>query len=59
MYKELMNILVPAILFIVFAPGVFFTLPSTKNNRIEQVLTHVVLFIAVYATLRQVFKEYY
>ena len=59
MNKELMNILVPAVLFIVLTPGLLFTLPSNKNSRIEQTLTHVVIFIAAYATLRQLFKQYY
>ena len=59
MNKELMNIFVPAVLFLLFTPGLLFTLPSTKNSLIEKALTHVVLFIAVYATLRQLFKQYY
>jgi hypothetical protein len=59
MNKELMNIFVPAVLFVLLVPGVLFTLPSVKNTRVEQALTHVAIFIAVYATLRQVFKQYY
>jgi hypothetical protein len=59
MNKELMNILVPAVLFVLLTPGLLFTLPSTKNSLVEKTLTHVVVFIAIYATLRQVFKQYY
>lgn len=59
MNKEVMNVLVPAVLFVLLVPGVLLTLPSTRNSRVEQALTHAVVFAVVYGVLRQVFPQYY
>jgi hypothetical protein len=57
--KHLLNLLVPAVLFVLLTPGLLFTLPSDKSTKVEQTLTHAVLFIVVYGVLRTVFAKYY
>jgi hypothetical protein len=59
MNKELMNLLVPAVLFVLLVPGVLVTLPSEANTRVEQALTHAAVFIVAYGVLRQVFAQFY
>jgi hypothetical protein len=57
--KELTNLLVPVILFILLTPGLLLTLPYESSSKIEQSLTHAAVFLAAYALLRTVFKKYY
>jgi hypothetical protein len=52
------NILVPVVLFILLSPGVLLALPP-GSGRLTQVVTHAVVFGAVYWTLRSVFPQYY
>jgi len=59
MFNKPANILVPMILFVIFTPGLLLSLPSERSPKWQIVLTHVVLFGAVYAILRTVFKTYY
>jgi len=53
------NVLVPMILFVLFTPGLLFTLPSERAPKWQVVLSHVALFGVTYAILRNVFKSYY
>jgi hypothetical protein len=58
-YKmTLANIVVPVLLFVVLSPGILLSLPPGQPHFV-QVLTHAVVFGAVYATLRMVFPQYY
>jgi hypothetical protein len=57
--KELTNLLVPFILFILFTPGQLFTLPDESNTQIEKTIVHALVFVAAYAFLRTVFAKYY
>jgi hypothetical protein len=52
------NILVPVVLFILLSPGVLLSLPP-GSGRLTQVVTHAVVFGAVYLGLRTVFPQYY
>jgi hypothetical protein len=52
------NILVPVVLFILLSPGVLLSLPPC-SGRLTQVVTHAVVFVAVYAGLRSFFPQYY
>jgi hypothetical protein len=53
-----LNVIIPVLLFILLSPGVLLSLPP-GSSRIVQVITHAVVFGAVYATLRMVFPQYY
>jgi hypothetical protein len=53
------NILVPAILFIIFTPDLLFSLPNKDAPKWEKVLVHVLIFGVTYGLLRIVFKSYY
>jgi len=53
------NILVPAILFIIFTPDLLFSLPNKDAPKWEKVLIHVLIFGVTYGLLRIVFKSYY
>jgi hypothetical protein len=53
-----LNVIIPVLLFILLSPGVLLSLPP-GSSRIVQVVTHAVVFGAVYATLRMVFPQYY
>lgn len=53
------NILVPAILFIIFTPDLLFSLPNKNAPKWEKVLVHVSIFGITYGLLRTVFKAYY
>jgi hypothetical protein len=64
--KELMNILVPALLFVLLSPGLLLTLPPTakgvfmsKETSIPSILVHALVFALVYFGLRKYFAEYY
>jgi len=52
------NVLVPVVLFVVLSPGVLLSLPPGASRWV-QVLTHAVVFGAVYWGLRQTFPQYY
>lgn len=52
------NVLVPVILFIVLSPGVLLSLPPGQSH-IVQVVTHAVVFGAVYMGLRATFPQFY
>jgi hypothetical protein len=53
-----LNVLIPVLLFILLSPGVLVSLPPGSSHLV-QVVTHAVVFGAVYATLRMVFPQYY
>jgi hypothetical protein len=64
--KELMNILIPALLFILLSPGLLLTLPPTakgiwmsRETSIPAILVHALVFAVVYFALRKYFAEYY
>ena len=57
--KEMTNLLVPVLLFILLTPGLLLTLPSQSSSKTEQTFTHAAVFLGVYALLRTVFKKYY
>jgi hypothetical protein len=57
--KEITNLAVPFILFILFTPGLLFTLPDESNTQIEKTIVHALLFLGAYALLRTVFAKYY
>jgi len=57
--KEITNILVPVILFILLAPDLLVSLPSKSAPLYQKVLLHAAIFGAVYTVLRIVFKQYY
>jgi hypothetical protein len=64
--KELMNILVPALLFVLLSPGLLLTLPPTakgvlisRETSIASILVHSLVFALVYFGLRKYFSEYY
>jgi hypothetical protein len=52
------NILVPVLLFILLSPGVLLSLPPGAG-RLTQVVTHAVVFAAVYYGLRSFFPQFY
>lgn len=52
------NIIVPVVLFVLLSPGVILSLPPGQSH-IVQVVTHAVVFGAVYLGLRTVFPQYY
>jgi hypothetical protein len=52
------NVLVPVILFVLLSPGVLLYLPPGQSHLV-QVLTHAVVFGAVYTGLRMVFPQFY
>lgn len=52
------NVLVPVVLFILLSPGVLLSLPP-GSSYIVKVVTHAVVFGAVYAGLRMTFPQYY
>ena len=53
-----LNVIVPVLLFILLSPGVLVSLPP-GSSRLVQVVTHAVVFGAVYTALRMVFPQYY
>lgn len=57
-YKMDLNIVIPVLLFILLSPGVLLALPPGAGKT-TQVLTHAVVFGAVYYFLRKTFPQYY
>lgn len=57
-YKMDLNIVIPVLLFILLSPGVLLALPPGAGKT-TQVLTHAVVFGAVYFGLRKTFPQYY
>lgn len=53
-----MNIIVPVVLFVLLSPGVLLSLPPGQSHLV-QVLTHAVVFGAVYTGLRMTFPQFY
>ena len=53
-----LNVLVPVVLFVLLSPGVLLSLPPNQSHLV-QVLTHAVVFGAVYWGLRMTFPQYY
>ena len=53
-----LNIVIPVMLFILLSPGVLLALPPGAG-KMTQVLTHAVVFGAVYFGLRATFPQYY
>jgi hypothetical protein len=53
-----LNVIIPVLLFILLSPGVLLSLPAGAG-KITQVLTHAVVFGAVYWGLRKTFPQYY
>jgi hypothetical protein len=53
-----LNVIIPVLLFILLSPGVLVSLPPGSSHLV-QVVTHAVVFGAVYAALRMVFPQYY
>jgi hypothetical protein len=52
------NVIVPVILFVLLSPGVLLSLPPGQSHLV-QVVTHAVVFGAVYAGLRMTFPQFY
>jgi len=64
--KELTNILIPTLLFILLSPGLFLTLPPTskgvwmsRETSIRSIFLHSLVFAFIYFLLRKFFAEYY
>jgi phosphotransferase system glucose/maltose/N-acetylglucosamine-specific IIC component len=64
--KQVMNILVPVILFIILSPGLLLTIPPLSNGLLKSgqtsvpsVLVHAVVFALIYHVLRTKFAQYY
>lgn len=59
-YRQMIdaNIFVPVLLFILLSPGVLLSLPPGQSHLI-QVVTHAVVFGAVYVGLRMAFPQFY
>lgn len=53
-----LNVLIPALLFILLSPGVLLSLPQGQPLLV-QVITHALVFAAVYYGLRITFPQYY
>lgn len=53
-----LNVIVPVLLFVLLSPGVLVSLPPGSGHLV-QVVTHAVVFGAVYSVLRVVFPQYY
>ena len=64
--KELTNILIPTLLFILLSPGLFLTLPPaskgvwmSRETSIPSIFLHSLVFAFIYFLLRKFFAEYY
>jgi hypothetical protein len=53
-----LNVIVPMILFILFTPGLLFTVPDNADKPTAAIV-HALIFGAVYLFLRTVFASYY
>jgi hypothetical protein len=52
-----MDLIVPAILFILLSPHVFFSVPNQMG--LTPILLHALVFSAIFAVLRSQFPQYY
>ena len=52
------NVIMPVLLFVLFTPGLFFTLVE-KQDKYVVVTIHALLFGAAYAVLLTLFPSYY
>lgn len=52
------NVIVPVVLFVLLSPGILLSLPPGQSHLV-QVLTHAVVFGAVYFGLRTAFPQFY
>jgi hypothetical protein len=66
MNKQVMNILIPVLLFILLAPGFILTIPpqskgliASGQSNLSSVLVHAVVFALIYFLLRKYFPQYY
>ncbi len=64
--KQVMNILVPVVLFILLSPGFLLTIPASSNGlfmsnqtSISSIFVHAIVFALVYFYLRKHFSKYY
>jgi phosphotransferase system glucose/maltose/N-acetylglucosamine-specific IIC component len=64
--KQVMNILVPVLLFIILSPGLLLTIPplsggllKSGQTSVPSVMVHAVVFALVYHLLRKQFAQYY
>ena len=57
-FDKPLNIIVPTILFILFTPGLLFTLPEDADKPTATIV-HALIFGASYLVLRTVFASYY
>jgi hypothetical protein len=53
-----LDLIVPAILFVLLSPGMFVTIPQS-GPRINSMLVHTLVFAVLFAFLRQTFPQYY
>ena len=53
-----LNVIIPVLLFILLSPGVLVSLPPGSGHLV-QVVTHSLVFGAVYTGLRMTFPQYY
>jgi hypothetical protein len=53
-----LNVIVPALLFILLTPGVLVALPPGQSLIVQSV-THAVVFGVVYTLLRTTFPQFY
>jgi hypothetical protein len=64
--KELTNILVPTLLFIILSPGLLLTIPPqdkglfmSGQTSVTSILVHAVVFAILFYALRTFFSQYY
>jgi len=64
--KQVMNILVPVVLFIILSPGFLLTIPPSSNGlfrsnqtSISSIFVHAIVFALIYSYLRKQFSQYY
>ena len=57
-FDKPLNIIVPTILFILFTPGLLFTLPE-EADKPTATIVHALIFAGSYLVLRTVFASYY
>ena len=65
--KEVTNILVPTLLFIILSPALLLTIPPQEKGglfmsgqtSVTSILVHAVVFAVVFYLLRNFFSQYY
>lgn len=64
--KEITNILVPTLLFIILSPGLLLTIPPqdkglfmSGQTSVISILVHSVVFAVLFFLLRKFFSQYY